>query len=639
MDNSEKYKYLGRINSPEELKKLSESEIPVLAAEIRKELIDRVTENGGHLASNLGVVELTLAIHRVFDAPRDHIIFDVGHQSYVHKMVTGRFSKMDTLRKPGGISGFTNIAESEYDCFGAGHSSTSISAGLGFAIADNLSGSDAYTVVVLGDGAYTGGMIHEALNNCRKNLNLIIILNENEISISKNIGKFADNLARIRIRSSYFKTKKATGSFLKHIPLIGNSLFRFVRFVKKGIKNVVYGSNYFESLGLTYIGPVDGNDFAATENLLKEAKKLGESVLVHVKTKKGKGYEPAENAPDFYHGVSPRESCAVPESFSEVMGKTLSAMADDDGRICAITAAMCDGTGLTSFRNRHKERFFDVGIAEEHALTFAAGLAADGMRPFVAVYSTFLQRAYDSIIHDIALQNLPVTICVDRAGLNVGDGATHHGIFDVSFLSGIPNMTIYTPLTTERLKDALSEALSSGKPCAIRYPKGGENSRVKEEFYSKNVPSHLCAVSNFDKKAMPDVVIVTDGAIVSEAFAAADEAKKTGLKTGIILLEKIKPFKECAENISSLMPVKIPHVIFLEEEIRSGGMGMNISDAMVKAGLISPDGFDILAVDDSFVPSHKGKSIYEDAGVSADNLLFLEEKIAKELSANGLYSV
>ena len=637
MNETEKYKYLGKINSPDDLKKLSESDMPHLAEEIREELISRVTENGGHLASNLGIVELTMAIHRVFNAPKDHIIFDVGHQSYVHKMLTGRFDKFNTIRTPGGISGFTNRDESEFDAFGAGHSSTSFSAGLGFAISDKLNGSDAYTVVVLGDGAYTGGMIHEALNNCQKNLNLIIILNENEISISKNIGKFAQNLARIRMRSSYFKTKKATGAFLKHIPLIGNALFHAVRFVKKCIKNVLYGSNYFESMGLTYLGPVDGNDFAATENLLKEAKKLGESVLVHVKTKKGKGYAPAENSPDIYHGISPKNAEKVSSSlsFSEIMGNTIADIAKTDSRICAITAAMCDGTGLNRFKNEYKDRFFDVGIAEEHALTFAAGLAANGMRPFAAVYSTFLQRSYDNIIHDIALQNLPVTICVDRAGLNASDGATHHGIFDVSFLSGIPNMTIYTPITEERLKKAIHESLENGTPCAIRYPRGTENEKIKEEFYSSNIPKNLSAVSNFSKDEYLDLVIITDGVIVTEAMKASSDLSEKGIKTGIILLEKIKPFSECAENICALLPQDKAHIIFLEEEIRSGGMGMNISDEMIRKNMLSYGNFDIIAVDDNFVPRHKGNTIYDDAGVCAkdiENLLFLKEKVGKRTS-------
>lgn len=620
MNNSSKYIYLGKINSPSELKALPKEAMPVLAKEIREDLVSRVTENGGHLASNLGVVELSMAIHRVFDSPRDHIIFDVGHQSYVHKMLTGRFDRMDTLRKPGGISGFTKREESEYDAFGTGHSSTSLSAGLGFAESDKLKGSDAYTVVVLGDGAYTGGMIHEALNNCNKDLNLIIILNENEISISKNIGRFAEHIARLRIKSSYFRTKKATGAFLRKIPLVGKGLFRGVRRVKQGFKNSLYGSNYFENMGLTYLGPVNGNDFEATEKLLKEAKKLGESVLVHVRTKKGKGYLPAEQEPCYYHGISPA-NIKKPESkcFSDVMGEKISAMADNDERICAITAAMCDGTGLNPFKDKHKERFFDVGIAEEHAITFAAGLAANGMRPIAAIYSSFLQRSYDNIIHDVALQNLPVTICVDRAGLNPSDGATHHGIFDTAFLSTVPNMTIYTPITQATLEKALEESLALNAPSAVRYPRGCQSGIVLKEFYSseQSEKTKLGAVSNFEKQSDIEEVIVTDGVIVLEALKVRDELLTKGKHIGIILLEKIKPFGECADNIASLLPENTKHIVFLEEEIRTGGMGMNISDEMERRNMLIGIKTDIIAVDDNFAPRHEGNSMYDDAKISA----------------------
>ena len=617
MKSAENYKYLGKINTPAELKALPVEAMAELAAEIRKELVFRVHENGGHLSSNLGAVELTMAVHRVFDCPRDHVIFDVGHQSYVHKMLTGRFSRMDTLRKPGGISGFTNIFESEYDAFGAGHSSTSLSAGLGFAMSDRLSGSDAYTVVVLGDGAYTGGMIHEALNNCEKNLKLIIILNENEISISKNIGRFAESLARLRNKSYYFKTKKFTEDVLHKVP----PLYRIVRRTKKGLKSALYGSNYFESMGITYLGPVDGNNFEKTESLLREAKKLGECVLVHVRTKKGKGYEPAETDPSYYHGISPASGKKdVGKGFSEIMGESLTQMAASDKRICAITAAMCDGTGLCGFKETHKERFFDVGIAEEHALTFAAGLAANGMRPVAAIYSSFLQRGYDNIIHDIALQNLPVTICVDRAGLNAADGATHHGLFDVAFLSGVPNMTIYTPVTEKTLKKALAESITLGTPCAVRYPRGCENARINAEFYAGEMAEKLGATANFAKDESLDAVIITDGIIAAEALAACDKARENGVRAGIILLEKIKPYGECAENTVRLLPSGVEKIIFLEEEIRAGGMGMLLCDEMSRRGMLCGVQTEIMAVDDTFVKRNAGKTMYEDAGICAEDI-------------------
>ena len=615
------YIYLDKIKSPTDLKALPSEAMPTLADEIRRELIDRVSENGGHLASNLGVVEMSMAIHRVFDSPKDHIIFDVGHQSYVHKMLTGRLERMDTLRQAGGISGFTNRGESEHDCFGAGHSSTSLSAALAFAVSDKLSGSDAYTVAIIGDGAYTGGMIHEALNNCRKDVRLVIIMNENEMSISKNIGRFARNLARIRNKAGYFKTKKATGIFLKKIPLIGKHLFWFVRGVKKTVKNALYGSNYFESMGLTYLGPIDGNDYTEVENLLREAKKLGESVVVHIKTKKGKGYEPAEQAPDKYHGMSPAASCKSDKpNFSHIMGAKLAKMAESDEKICAITAAMCDGTGLERFRDTHTERFFDVGIAEEHAMTFASGLAANGMKPYFAVYSSFLQRSYDNIIHDAALQRLPVKICIDRAGLSEADGATHHGIFDVAFLSQVPGMKIYTPITNAALERALEEMNESDTPCAVRYPNGVECDRVLSEFYPNGVGQALGAVRNYGDGDAPSAVVVTHGRIVKEALEASDILAEKGIKVGIILLEVLKPYGETAERILSMLPKTAEKVVFLEEEIKNGGMGMILSDRLKDTAAMSGKTVRLIAVDDTFVERHKGNNVYADAHISAKDI-------------------
>ena len=623
IENNREIKYLNKINSPEDFKAIPNEEMPAVAQEIRSELVEIVSQNGGHLSSNLGVVELTMAIHKVFDSPRDHIIFDVGHQSYVHKLLTGRYQDMrDTLRQSGGICGFTNRAESEHDCFGAGHSSTSLSAALGFAVSDKLNGSDAYTVAVVGDGAYTGGMIHEALNNCRKDLNMVIILNENEMSISKNIGRFAKNLSKLRTSPGYFKTKKATGAFLRKIPFIGKYLFRFVLGIKKAVKNTLYGSNHFESMGLTYLGPIDGNDYEQVEGLLKEAKKLGESVVVHLKTVKGKGYDPAEKAPDIYHGMSPSASKKQDKrTFSATMGHIVTEMAENDDRICAITAAMCDGTGLCEFRDKFPKRFFDVGIAEEHALTFAAGLAANGMKPLVAIYSTFLQRGFDNIIHDIALQKLPVVICVDRAGLNAADGATHHGLFDVAFLSEIPNLKIYTPITYETLKIAIKQAFDEGIPCAIRYPNGYESQDIVDEFYSSNVHSSLGAVSNFSVDDKVDAVIVTHGRIALEAIKACKALKQKGINVGIILLEFLKPYGECAENVASLMPTITCPVILYEEEIRSGGMGMNLYDKLVNLDIMKNKNIQIMAVDDSFVTARKkGEAIYTSAKIDADSV-------------------
>ena len=622
MSEGKTIKYLSQIHSPNDVKSIPEKEIDALATEIREELIRIVSQNGGHLASNLGVVELTLAIHRVFNTPKDHVIFDVGHQSYVHKMLTGRYEQMETIRKAGGISGFPKITESEHDAFGTGHSSTSFSAALGFATADKLNGSDAYTVAVFGDGAYTGGMIHEALNNCQKDLKLIIILNENEMSISKNIGRFAKNLSKLRASSGYMKTKRATGVFLNKIPLIGKPLFKGIRKLKMFFKNAFYGSNYFESMGLTYLGPIDGNNYVAVEKLLREAKKLNESVIIHLKTTKGKGYTPAENEPSKYHGMLPIDACNDKCSFSQVMGEHLTSLADSNDKICAITAAMSDGTGLNCFKEKHSKRFFDVGIAEEHALTFSAGLAANGMRPCVAIYSTFLQRAYDNIIHDVALQNLPVLVLVDRAGLNLKDGATHHGIFDVSFLSHIPNMRIYTPISNEGLRASMESALSLCCPCAIRYPSGFENVDTLKRFYNENDFSDISLKTDFSdtEKDLLDAIIVTHGRIVDEAIKTVD-ALKGEMRIGIVLLEILKPYDEAAVRISKLIGDKTKAIVFYEEEIKSGGMGMNLSELLrdeLKARNVE---YGIVAIDDSFAASSlEGQNAYQMAGVDSASL-------------------
>lgn len=633
MSADKSVKYLSDIHSPTDFKAIPEKEMGAVAQEIRNELVRVVSMNGGHLASNLGVVELTMAVHKVFDTPKDHVIFDVGHQSYVHKMLTGRYDKIETIRTAGGLSGFPKITESEHDAFGAGHSSTSFSAALGFATADKLSGSDAYTVAIFGDGAYTGGMIHEALNNCQKDLRLIIILNENEMSISKNIGRFAKNLSKLRATAGYLKTKRATGTFLNKIPLIGKPLFRGLRAVKMFFKNAFYGSNYFESMGLTYLGPVDGNNYNAVVKLLSEAKKLNESVILHVKTQKGKGYGPAESQPAKYHSMFPENSSPQKMTFSEVMGGHLTELAEKNDRICAITAAMSDGTGLNSFKDAYPKRFFDVGIAEEHAITFAAGLAANGMRPCAAIYSTFMQRAYDNVIHDVALQNLPVLMLIDRAGLNIKDGATHHGIFDVAFFSHIPNVRIYTPVTNEGLKASIGEALSLNSPCVVRYPSGVEDEEIVKAFYRDNVFDGISLKTDFDasEKDELDAIIVTHGRIAREAIKAkASVASKA--KVGIVLLEILKPYGESAKRIFDVIGKNVGAILFYEEEIKSGGAGMNLAEKMRaeldKKGIK----YDILAIDDNFAVSSKvGENAFEMAEVDCkkaeDALLRIMNKV------------
>lgn len=609
------YKYLSKINSPADLKRLQEDEIAPLAAEIRDFLIEKVTEHGGHLASNLGAVELTLAIHRAFDIPKDHLIFDVSHQSYVHKIVTGRKDRFDTLRQGGGLSGFMKRSESEYDCFGAGHSSTSVSAGLGFAQADKLHKNDAYTVVVLGDGAFTGGMIHEALNNVEKDLKLIIVLNENEMSISKNIGSFARVLIKLRMHPSYISTKGFIKSSVSKIPLIGKPLVTFLRRFKRRIKDGFYGSNYFENLGLFYVGPVDGNNEKDVEDALKIAKNCGQSAIVHVNTVKGKGYEPAEKNPAEYHGISPKNAEKHTSSFSSELGSTLNALADEDEGVVAITAAMLHGTGLIEFSKKHPDRTFDVGIAEEHALTFACGLAAQGVKPYFAVYSTFLQRSYDNILHDMALQDLPVKICIDRAGLNPSDGPTHHGIYDVAMLSHVPNMTLYTPVSYEGLRASLRKMNALDKPCAVRYPRGAEDPVIIAEFFNDSVKEPSVR-TNYQNKDELDAIIITHGSITAEAIKAKHILAKEGINVGIILVERLMPYADLVADVINLLPENEAKIMTLEEEIKAGGFGMMLLDRLCKNEIMNNKKTAIIALEDSMADKY-GQSIYSSFGLDA----------------------
>ncbi len=615
------YKYLGRVNSPADVKGLTSEEINVLCREIRECIVDVTENNGGHLASNLGAVELSVAIHKVFDCPADHIIFDVGHQSYTHKLLTGRYQNFDTLRRPGGITGFTNRDESEYDCFGAGHSSTSLSSALGFAKADKISGSDAYTVVVLGDGAFTGGMIHEALNNCDKDLKLIIILNENEMSISKNIGRFARNISKLRHKRGYFKAKRFTVSFIKKIPLVGNGLFRAIRWFKKSVKNLIYSSNYFEDLGLYYLGPADGNNYEDVEALLEAAKNAGESVLVHLKTQKGKGYAPAEENPNKYHGLRPADAPHCESNYSKEFGKALCSMAENDEKICAITAAMSSGTGLDCFASEYPDRFFDVGIAEEHAVTFAAGLSASGYKPVFAVYSSFLQRSYDQMIHDVALQRLPVVFAVDRAGFNNADGATHHGIFDVAFVSQIPGVKIYAPVTYEGLSLSLKEAVNGSCASVIRYPSGCESVEVIEAFYKDEKIEKIGVQTDFSDDKKPKTLIITHGRIVKECLKAKNMLSEQRDDVGILLCEYLAPYDALADEIFEILKeVRPENLLFVEEEIKAGGFGMMLAETLRPLGVLDIVKYDILAANDAFVSRAEGESYLSASGLDAASI-------------------
>lgn len=607
---------LAKITSPEMLKALSAAQIPALCEEIREFLVEKVTATGGHLASNLGVVELTVALHRVFNSPHDRILWDVGHQSYVHKMLTGRQELFDTLRIPGGLSGFPTPTESEHDPFGAGHSSTAFSAALGFAEAERMKGSDRHTVAVVGDGAFTGGMVHEAMNNCRRGIRLTVVLNENEMSISRNIGKFAAAISRLRISRSYNRTKRGAMSALSRIPLIGVGVNKLLVSCKKKAKNALFGSNIFEDLGFFYIGPIDGNNEALVERALEEARLRDGGVIVHVKTKKGKGFPPAEEHPDVYHGITSQESATA---FHEVTGKCLTELAGEDRGVCAITAAMGIGTGLSPFAAAYPDRYFDVGIAEEHAATFAAGLAAAGMKPYFAVYSTFLQRAYDNVLHDAALQDLPLRLLVDRAALSPGDGATHHGVFDVAFLSHIPNVHLWAPATFGSLKEMLRDSLAATHPLAIRYPNAAESAEVCRAFYPNGDYKSYGVRANYAKDTIPKNVILAYGRTAKEALLAAKRLTDQGAPTGVILLETLAPYGETAKKVFPLLP-KVGRVLFLEEGIYNGGAGMLLGDRLAQ---MSPTFYHdcryrVLAIRDRFAIQKESGCPLRYFGIDAD---------------------
>lgn len=601
------YSFLNDTKNKINLKNMKKDDAEKLAEEIRSFLVESVETTGGHLASNLGVVEITLALHKVFDTPNDRIIWDVGHQSYVHKILTGRAGEFNTLRTPGGLSGFTKRSESEHDAYGAGHSSTSVSAAIGFAEADRLQNKNNYTVAVLGDGAFTGGLVHEALNNINKDLHLIIILNENEMSISKNIGAFSRHIAKMRATRGYLKTKSLTRTIITHIPLIGQGLFRGIRHIKKSIKNAMYGSNYFEDLGLYYLGPADGNNFEEVENLLREAVASGQSTVIHLKTTKGKGYAPAEAKPNEYHSVAPQGSVAK-TNFSSAMGKVITKLAETDDKILAITAAMEDGCGLSPFAKAYPDRFFDVGIAEEHALIFAAGLSLGGMKPIVPIYSSFLQRGYDSILHDIALQHVPVVVPIDRASLAASDGTTHHGIYDVSFLSGVPDVTLYAPASYASLEAYIKEGLVNDQPTFIRYPNSDE---FLPKGYAKKNNLYYNNVEN------PNGIIITYGSIVKEAERAAKILFEKDFACSIILLEQLKPLD--TETILAVLPQDTP-IVFLEEGARAGGVGVTLYDAIRKDAAMKDRAYTTLAID-SFAEGVAGESLYKTCGISAEDVV------------------
>ncbi len=567
---------LEKIKSPQDIKNLSMQEMEALCAEMRETILHTVSRNGGHLGSNLGIIEATLVLHKKFNSPEDSIIFDVGHQCYPHKLLTGRYEKFSTLRTLDGVSGFPNRSESEHDILNEGHCGTSLSAALGIATANKLRGSDAYTIAVVGDGALTNGMIYEALNNCAdKDLNLIILINDNEMSISQNIGGLHDYLSRIRTSRKYFRLKRGTEKILLHIPLIGRGLAVGFKHIKDFCKLLFVKNNIFEDLGIIYLGPVDGHNMQKLGIVLDEAKSKHKSCIVHMNTVKGKGYEKAEKEPDKYHGVSPfdREKGISQgngrPTFTSVVGEMLCEKAKTDDKLCAITAAMRDGTGLSAFAGQYPDRFFDVGIAEEHATTYAAGLARGGMKPVLALYSTFAQRSYDQFVHDIAIQKLPFVLLLDRAGLVPGDGVTHQGIFDYPLLSSVPNVKIYSPETYDEVRKIFEKAYESTDFSVIRYPKGSQKNYLPAKKMVKN--GDFLEYSEGIEKA--DTVIVTYGRMTSvahEAIAKIGNHKKIG----ILKLVQIFPL-DMAEIMRLIGNAKT--VYFLEEGYRFGGVSEKIA--------------------------------------------------------------
>lgn len=563
---------LKKITKENDIKKLSEKELERLPREIRHFLIQNISNTGGHLASNLGVVELTMALHMSLNLPKDKIIWDVGHQAYTHKILTGRKEGFTDLRKFGGMSGFPKRKESACDAFDTGHSSTSISAGLGYVQGRDICGDNYRVVSVIGDGSLTGGMAYEALNNAATlKKNFMIILNDNHMSISPNVGGMSRYLDGIRTANFYTGIKQGVENSLKRIPVAGPEIVNSIRKTKSSIKQLLVPGMFFEDMGITYLGPVDGHDIKLMRKTLSEAKKVQGAVLIHVLTTKGKGYKPAELEPSKFHGTGPFDvktgkssGSSAGESYTDVFGRVLCQEAEKNKKIVAITAAMADGTGLTEFSKRFRRRFFDVGIAEEHGVTFAAGLAASGLTPVIALYSSFLQRAYDQIIHDVCLQNLPVVFAVDRAGLVGNDGETHQGVFDVSFLSNIPNMTIMAPKNKYELEQMLPYAIGLGQPVALRYPRGVASTEF-EKFQSEIIYGKSEVLYEEEQ-----IAVIAVGHMMDTAAHVRREIKEIGYACSLVNARFIKPVDE---EMLELISKDHKLIVTIEENVLSGGYG------------------------------------------------------------------
>ncbi len=606
---------LDNIRQVNDIKNIKEEDLAVLAEEIREFLIEKISVTGGHLGSNLGAVELTMALHLALNLPEDKIIWDVGHQSYTHKLLTGRRSGFENLRKYGGMSGFPKRKESDCDAFDTGHSSTSISAGLGLVKARDLRGEKNSVVAVIGDGSLTGGMAYEALNNAaRLDTNYIIVLNDNNMSISENVGGVSKYLNNVRTADGYLDLRDGVYNTLKDMPRYGSQMVKFIRRAKNSFKQLVIPGMFFEDMGITYLGPVDGHNIGQMVRVFNEAKKVKKAVLIHVLTQKGKGYPPAERHPARFHGaepfvvetglpVHPRTKANYTDIFSTVMTK----LGQRDEKVVAITAAMPDGTGLKRFRNMYPDRFFDVGIAEEHAVTFAAGLAAGGLKPIVAIYSSFLQRAYDQILHDVCIQNLPVVFAIDRAGLVGSDGETHQGIFDLSYLSSIPNMHIMAPKNKWELSDMLKFAVNFEAPIAIRYPRGEAYDGLKE--YREPI---VYGKSEFIYKEK-DICLLAVGSMVKTACQVREQLKDKGYSCSLVNVRFVKPMDE--ELIEA---AAADHQLFvtMEENVASGGYGERVRE------FIENKGKSLLAITipDEYVEHGNVDILRQELGIDADSV-------------------
>ncbi len=609
--------HLKDIKTPDQLKTLSYDELAVLGEEIRQEIISTVANQGGHLASNLGVVEITMAMHRVFNTPKDKIVFDVGHQAYPHKLLTGRYYRFSTLRTFAGISGFPKRSESEYDCFETGHASTAISAALGMARARDIKKEDHHVIALVGDGALTGGMCYEALNDAGNDqTRLIVILNDNEMSISKNVGGLSRHLTAIRGSVGYRKTKSAVKRGLAKLPFIGYGIQVFMSVVKDTIKRAYTEKDgFFDALGFHYLGPVDGHDLKGLEKVLEQAKNYDEPVLVHCITQKGHGYQQAEEQPDIFHGIAPfyvesgdLKKQSSKHAYGEIAGVTLAQMARTNESIVAITAAMPTGTGMHLFGFEHPEKLFDVGIAEQHGVTLAAGLASQGIRPYFAVYSSFLQRGYDQIFHDVCLQRLPVCFLLDRAGIGGEDGATHHGIFDIAYLRHIPGITIMAPRDEHELRAMLHWTTTQNGPCAIRYPR-------KSVDLSKNYPYPGFKASQWEEmKKGNHAAILTFGSMLQTALETAKLFEASGMIVSVINCATIKPLDEAMLlSIARQMPF-----FTLEEHTIAGGFGSAVAECCILNEVTGP--LYMYGIPDTFVQHGSHDRLMHYLGLDAQQL-------------------